>query len=728
MNNYHTHTTFCDGKDSPESLVQEAIRLGCAEIGFSGHSHLDEFSMTEEGTLAYCREIHRLQKEYKGIIRIFLGIEQDIYSAIDRSLFEYVIGAVHYVEKDGKRYSVDWTPERFQQAVDEAYAGDCYAFIEDYYRLVGEVWERTRCDIVAHFDLIMKFNEKGRFFDPQHPRYLRAASDAMDRLLSANPRPLLEINTGAISRGYRTMPYPEERWIQKWLDAGGELILSSDCHNKDFLLCEFENLQHYPARKTLFGSEDTEGRKNSAASLKKNTELRAVMESATVEGYGVCRAAGRAVFVPGALPGEAWNIRIVKATASAVWARGMQRHNDAEVRIPNDCPNPCGGCCLRHVRYEEELRLKKEHVNSCLRRIGGMPELVNIIHPSPTGTDDPLSSLEAAPMRYRNKAIFAVADVNGKARFGFYRPRSHDLIPIQDCLLQSERCIRAAGAVTEYMNENAIPAYREEDGKGVVRHVFWRESAESAVLCIVAARGFGSRTESLVTFLRWRCPELTGIVLNINKTGGNTVLSGEFYTLWGDPAVKETLGDVRCSFSPQAFLQVNRLQADAIYRKVLAYAQEGMEQGSSVLDLYCGTGTIGLSLARAGFAVTGIEIVPEAVENAKKNAEKNGITDASFYCEDASSLHNKNLHNLLCAKDFKIVVVDPPRKGLTEPLIHVIAAMEPEKLIYVSCNPATLARDLKKLNEEGYDLQKAEAYDMFPRTAHVETVCLLTHN
>ena len=726
MNNYHTHTTFCDGKDSPESLVQEAIRLGCAEIGFSGHSHLaeDEGSMTEEGTEAYCAEIRRLKEKYKDKIKIWLGIEHDVFSTIDRSRFEYVIGAVHYVRKDGCMYSVDWTPERFQKAVEEAYGGDCYAFIEDYYRLVGEVWERTHCDIIAHFDLVMKFNEDGRFFDSEHPRYVRAASQAMDRLLAASPRPLLEINTGAISRGYRTAPYPEDRWIKKWTEAGGELILSSDCHDRRDLLCAFGTLQHYPVRKTLFAAKPAgeKAKQKTSGELKKNMEMRTVIESATVEGYGVSRVQGRAVFIPDALPGEVWDIRILKATASAVWAKGLRRHNDSPERVPNDCPNPCGGCCLRHMRYEEELRLKKDHVNNCLKRIGGLPEMVDIIHPSPLVNQSD-GQTPKIPQRYRNKAIFAVSEVDGRVSFGFYRPRSHALIPVRDCLLQSERCIQAAGAVTDFMNENGIPAYQEETGKGIVRHIFWRESEETAVLCIIAARGFGSRTADLVAYLRKRCPEITGIVLNINKTRGNTILAGEFYTLWGDADVKETLGGVRCRFSPQAFLQVNRNQADAIYRKVCEYALSGTEPGASVLDLYCGTGTIGLSLAKAGFRVTGVEIVPEAIENAKRNAEENGIPNARFFCTDAGGLHNLDIQG-----EYDVVVVDPPRKGLADSLIRKLAALEPKMLIYVACNPATLARDLNRLCEEGFAVQTAEAYDMFPRTAHVETVCLLTHS
>ncbi|MCR5137347.1 MAG: histidinol-phosphatase HisJ family protein [Oscillospiraceae bacterium] len=279
FSNYHTHTRFCDGADSPEELVLEAIRLGCPEIGFSGHSHFNEdvCSMSEAGTLAYCEEIRRLQKKYEGSIRIRLGIEQDIFSEIDRSCFEYVIGAVHYVETNGVRYAVDESRESFLQTVREVYGGDCYAFAEDYYALVGSLRERTHCDVIAHFDLITKYNEGCCLFDTEHPRYRRAADAAMERLCLSDPHRddertalqplpsgqgtaaaagssvpcLLEINTGAMARGYRTEPYPEPRLTEKWLSMGGELILSSDCHDRRKLLCGFEEAAHWPHREIL---------------------------------------------------------------------------------------------------------------------------------------------------------------------------------------------------------------------------------------------------------------------------------------------------------------------------------------------------------------------------------------------------------------------------------------------------------------------------------------------
>ena len=248
FSNFHTHTVFCDGADSPEELVLEALRLGCPEIGFSGHSHLaeDSGSMSEQGTLDYCAEIRRLQKKYEGRIRVRLGIEQDIFSDIDRSLFDYVIGAVHYVEKNGRKYAVDESPESFLFAVENAYSGDFLAMAEDYYALVAALPEKTGCDVIAHFDLITKYNEGGALFSTADPRYVAAADAALDRLLAASPRPLLEVNTGAMARGWRSEPYPERRLLDRWLNGGGKLLLSSDCHDRCNLLYAFDRLADIP--------------------------------------------------------------------------------------------------------------------------------------------------------------------------------------------------------------------------------------------------------------------------------------------------------------------------------------------------------------------------------------------------------------------------------------------------------------------------------------------------
>ena len=437
--------------------------------------------------------------------------------------------------------------------------------------------------------------------------------------------------------------------------------------------------------------------------INKNQQFEVTIESCTQEGYGICRIDGKAVFVAGALNGERWIIQILKVTNTAIWAKGLQLLCASSQRIQPDCDNPCGGCSLRHVSYDEELRIKLEHVNSCLQRIGAQKKTASIIHPSP------------AAYRYRNKAVFAVAEKHGKAAFGFYRPRSHDLVPIADCLLQSQNCIRVASAIVEFMNSHAIKAYDEATGKGVVRHIFWRESSSRAIVCIVAAKGFGADTKAMIDSVLQSCNCITGILLNINKTSGNVILSGDFYTLWGESELEEELCGLSFRISTRAFFQVNAPQAEQIYRKVLEYCHGA----SCVLDLYCGAGTISLCIAKTGITVTGVEIIPEAVENAKANAVRNRITNVDFVCADAAEINTEN--------SFDVVVVDPPRKGLAESVIRDIVNLSPEKLIYVSCNPATLARDLAIFSKFNYELTEAEAYDMFPRTAHVETVCCLYH-
>ena len=256
FSNYHTHSTFCDGADSPEDLVLEAVRLGCPEIGFSGHSYLEEDtgSMRPEGTHAYCAEVRRLKEKYADRIRVYLGIELEYYSEKpEGETFDYVIGAVHYVRRDGLMCPVDESLERFLQNVESVYHGDFYAFAEDYYRTVADVYNRTRCQIIAHFDLITKYNEGNALFDVSHPRYVAAADRALDALLETPA--VLEVNTGAIARGYRKTPYPDGRILRRWLDAGRPVILSADCHDKRQLLCGFEEIaRSFPKPELLLPS------------------------------------------------------------------------------------------------------------------------------------------------------------------------------------------------------------------------------------------------------------------------------------------------------------------------------------------------------------------------------------------------------------------------------------------------------------------------------------------
>lgn len=349
--------------------------------------------------------------------------------------------------------------------------------------------------------------------------------------------------------------------------------------------------------------------------LAKNQLHTAEITGYTSEGAGVCHIAGRAVFVKGALVGETWQVRILKVTAAAVYGKAEQCLSPAAARTEPPCPvyRTCGGCSLQHMDYGEQLRMKRARVNDALTRIGGVSTPVQDI----IGMEYPLC--------YRNKAIYAVGMKDGRVVKGFYRASSHDVTPVEQCLLQLPLADKAAQAVCDWMNLRGIAPYDEQTGRGTVRHLFTRCAMHTpdAVLCIVSARGFGAQTEELVAYLREHCPELTGIVLDINKQKGNVVLAGDFYTLWGVPELTDRLCGLTFTLSPQAFYQVNPVQAERLYERAVEYAVNAPTD--QVLDLYCGAGTISLCLARKAAHVIGAEIVPEAIENARRNAERNSI-------------------------------------------------------------------------------------------------------
>ena len=447
--------------------------------------------------------------------------------------------------------------------------------------------------------------------------------------------------------------------------------------------------------------------------LAKNQLHTAEITGYAADGAGVCHIGGRAVFVKNTIVGETWEIRILKVTASAVYGKAERCITPSPNRQRPPCPvfRKCGGCSLLHMTYDEELRMKLGRVNDAIRRIGGLDFAVQHI----VGME--------APAHYRNKAIYAVGMQDGVPVKGFYRASSHDVTPVDTCLLQQPLADRAADAVCRWMQENGAAPYDEATGKGTVRHLFTRCAVHTAdaVLCIVSARGFGAKTEDLVAYVRVQCPELTGIVLNVNKQKGNVVLAGDFYTLWGKAELTDDLCGLTFTLSPQAFYQVNPTQAERLYERAVQYAVASPDD--TVLDLYCGAGTISLCLAQRAAHVIGAEIVPEAVQNAAENAARNGVENAEFLCADAGAAAAQ-----LAARGLKpdCVVVDPPRKGMYPEAIDAIVSMQPQRIVYVSCDPGTLARDLKLLHERGYAPTAAEAVDMFPHTPHVETVVLLS--
>ena len=447
--------------------------------------------------------------------------------------------------------------------------------------------------------------------------------------------------------------------------------------------------------------------------LAKNQLHTAEITGYTSEGAGVCHIAGRAVFVKGALVGETWQVRILKVTSAAVYGKAEQCLSPAAARTEPPCPvcRTCGGCSLQHMDYSEQLRMKRARVNDALKRIGGVLTPVQDI----IGMEYPLC--------YRNKAIYAVGVKDGRVVKGFYRASSHDVTPVEQCLLQLPLADKAAQAVCDWMNLRGIAPYDEQTGHGTVRHLFTRCAMHTpdAVLCIVSARGFGAQTEELVAYLREHCPELTGIVLDINKQKGNVVLAGDFYTLWGSPELTDRLCGLTFTLSPQAFYQVNPVQAERLYERAVEYAVNA--PSDRVLDLYCGAGTISLCLARKAAHVIGAEIVPEAIENARRNAERNGMENVEFLCADAGAAAAE-----LARRGVRpdCIVVDPPRKGMQPDAIDAMVSMQPPRIVYVSCDPGTLARDVKLLTQRGYTLTQALAVDMFPQTPHVETVVLLS--
>ena len=448
--------------------------------------------------------------------------------------------------------------------------------------------------------------------------------------------------------------------------------------------------------------------------IKKNQIVRAVIDGYSADASGIAHVDGLAVFVPGTIAGEEWEIRFLKVQKSCAFARGERLLRPSPARTDPGCPafGKCGGCDCRHMDYEEELRFKLTKVNDALARIGRQTVLASQIVGS--------GQVDA----YRNKGILAIGTMDGKTVSGFYRERSHRIVPVAHCAIQDELTHRAAFALTAFMDRNGIEAYDETSGSGVVRHLYCRRAVhgDDRLLCIVARRGFGTKTQALADTLRKACPELSGIVLNVNKTEGNTVLTGDFYTLWGKDTIRDTLCGMSFDIAPQAFFQVNPPQAEKLYSRALDYA--ALERGDLAFDLYCGAGTISLCLARCAGQVIGAEIVPEAVDNARANAALNGIGNVEFLCADAGeaaqALASRGLRP-------KVVVVDPPRKGMREDAIAAVASMSPERVVYVSCEPSTLARDILRFNAYGYTLLDATAFDLFPRTKHVETVSLLTH-
>ena len=447
--------------------------------------------------------------------------------------------------------------------------------------------------------------------------------------------------------------------------------------------------------------------------LHRGDPLQVSIETATIDGSGVARVDGQVVFVPGALPGEGCSVRIAHVGRSAVFAQLLSVLTPSVHRVEPDCPYfpLCGGCALRHMDYEQELALKQTHVQSCLTRIGGQ-----------TISALPITGA-AQTDGYRNKVQFPVQEQDGRPVAGFFSGKTHRVIPVRHCRIQPDCADAIRGAVLAWMEQYHIRAYDEQTHTGYIRHIYIRFGAESGqiLVCIVANCAQLPKKKQLVAALLAAEPGITTIVFSPNTKKGNTVLGTEFHPLYGDGTITDTLCGLQFRLSAPAFYQVNHAQAERLYEKAVQLA--GLTGNETVLDLYCGTGTITLCLARHAKKAIGVEIVPQAIEDAKFNAAQNGMENAEFFCMDAGQAA-KMLADRHTRPD--VIVVDPPRKGVSADVIEEIGAMAPQRVVYVSCDPATLARDLKLLTAAGYTLQTAEAFDLFPRCAHVETVVLLS--
>lgn len=426
------------------------------------------------------------------------------------------------------------------------------------------------------------------------------------------------------------------------------------------------------------------------------------------DGSGVARLEGRVVFVKGAIRGERCDVRLEKVGRSAAWGHVEQVVEPSPARRETDCPYDahCGGCTFRHMDYAEELEAKRQKVEDALRRIGGVACPVSVIHGA-KNTE-----------RYRNKVQFPVS--SGPC-IGFYQERTHHVTNVDDCLLQPHSAARLRAATLEWMKRHSVSAYEEKTGKGLVRHVYVRSNRAGETLFCLLVNGTSVPAEGALTqALRAVEPGLRGVVLGSNTTRSNVILGDSYRTLWGEPFLMDRMCGLSVGLSVPSFYQVNTDQAEVLYQRALAFAQ--LNGTETVLDLYCGIGTISLVLAREAGRVLGAEVISQAVEDARENARRNGMTNLDVLLADAGEAAQA-----LAEKGERpdVVCVDPPRKGLSGRVISAIVSMSPRRVVYVSCDCATLARDIKEFTAQGYTLSRVEAVDLFPRTCHVECVALL---
>ena len=479
----------------------------------------------------------------------------------------------------------------------------------------------------------------------------------------------------------------------------------------------------------------------------KNDEFELEITDLGSTGEGIGKIDGYTLFVKDALIGDKVRVKVMKTKKNYGYARMLEIIEPSEYRVESECPvaRQCGGCQLQHCSYEKQLSWKEEKVANCLRRIGGVPvyteekyrkyknaeEQQNAENTAESKTPiimEPILRMDK-PVHYRNKAQFPVGyDKDGNPVAGFYAGRTHSIIPQTDCLIQHECNKQIVETVLEFMKRYNVTAYDEKKNRGIVRHILTRvgKATGEVMVCLVINAKKLPYSEEFVEMIK-NCGinlEIKSITVNINRENTNVILGEKIETLYGQSYIEDYIGDIKYRISPLSFYQVNPEQTKKLYQTALEFAD--IKEGEVVWDLYCGIGTISLFMAREASKVCGVEIVPQAIEDAKQNAKLNNITNAEFFvgaAEDVVPTQYEKSGGRLRAD---VVTLDPPRKGCDEKLIDTVVKMAPSRIVYVSCDPGTLARDVKVLTDKGYEVKRVRACDMFGGSFHVETVVLLS--
>ena len=451
--------------------------------------------------------------------------------------------------------------------------------------------------------------------------------------------------------------------------------------------------------------------------VEKNKEYIFDIISQGYEGEGIAKIDNKyPIFIEGALKGEKVKVRIVKVNKNFAYGKLMEVLEVSEERVNPPCAiyKRCGGCKLQHASYKAQLDFKWDRVKDCVSKIGKLdPSIVKY----PLGMEE--------PWRYRNKVQLPIGLINGEVKIGFFAPRSHDIIDMESCLIQDEIGDKVVKLTREWIEKFNIRPYNvdgEYDEKGIVRHIMIRRGfTTNEVMVVLVTNGENlPHKEEFVDLMVKNIPGIKSVIQNINSKKTNVILGLESKTLWGEDTISDYIGDFRFNISPLSFFQVNPIQTEVLYGKALEYAN--LTGNEEVFDAYCGTGTITLFLSQKAKKVYGVEIIPQAIDNAWINAKENKVENVEFFVGE-SEVVIPDLINKGVKAD--VVVVDPPRKGCDKKLLDAITNIDAKKIVYVSCDPSTLGRDLKVLEENGYKTLEVQPVDMFPNTAHIENVALL---